>query len=303
MKRIVLTMILFSALSAFAEHEYIPYVQEGNAWVFLNSVQMGAFQYSIGEKQEIDGKQYHLIYETFYYGMTGLHQSPKEYGYIYEEDEKVYLGTGENSLLVYDFSLQKGDSVLWGTYPAVGTPTAEKYIYVKDVDYKQIAGKERKVLYVQTHGKPFVEGAPECKFDEIWIEGIGSTFDVFTGEVFRWDSELVGHYNIFAYYYNYPTQTSYPDNATLYDFGTTMTKKTKVDFSTLTLHRNGNVLMAVFPAAVEGEAITLYDTTGRMVAHQSIREGATTTSIDIAALPSGVYIARLANGATAKVML
>lgn len=69
-----------------------------------------------------------------------------------------------------------------------------------------------------------------------------------------------------------------------------------------TLHRNGDVLIAVFPAAGAGEAITLYDATGRVVAVQPISEGATTASIDVANLPKGIYIARLNSGASAKVV-
>ena len=79
--------------------------------------------------------------------------------------------------------------------------------------------------------------------------------------------------------------------------------KTKVSASTLTLHRSGDVLMATFPTVGKGEAITLYDATGRVVTTQPIREGATTTSIDVATLPDGIYIARLSNGSTAKVVL
>jgi hypothetical protein len=75
------------------------------------------------------------------------------------------------------------------------------------------------------------------------------------------------------------------------------------DNNTITLHREGDALMAVFPTASAGEAITLYDTTGRVAATQPIRRGATTATIDITALPAGVYIARLNSGATAKVML
>ena len=72
---------------------------------------------------------------------------------------------------------------------------------------------------------------------------------------------------------------------------------------TLTLHREGDALMAVFPTASTGEVITLYDTTGRVVATQAVQQGATTVSIDTTTLPAGVYIARLNSGATAKVVL
>ena len=78
---------------------------------------------------------------------------------------------------------------------------------------------------------------------------------------------------------------------------------TPADGCSLTLHREGDALMAVFSSAATGEVITLYDATGRVVATQAIRTGATTATIDTTALPAGVYIARLNSGATAKVAL
>jgi hypothetical protein len=71
----------------------------------------------------------------------------------------------------------------------------------------------------------------------------------------------------------------------------------------LTLHREGDHIIAVFPAVGVGEAVTLYDTTGRVVASQPLRQGATTATIDIAHLPQGVYIARVGNTLSAKVVL
>ncbi len=75
------------------------------------------------------------------------------------------------------------------------------------------------------------------------------------------------------------------------------------DNMSLLLHRQGDVLMAVFPAAEPGEAITLYDASGRVVAKQAIRAGATTAGIDASSLPAGIYIATLASGASTKIVL
>ena len=73
--------------------------------------------------------------------------------------------------------------------------------------------------------------------------------------------------------------------------------------TSLSLHREGDHVMAVFPAVGVGEAVTLYDTTGRVVASQPLRQGATTATIDIAHLPQGVYIAHVGNTISAKVVL
>lgn len=77
----------------------------------------------------------------------------------------------------------------------------------------------------------------------------------------------------------------------------------KNNISTLILHRFSDVVVALFPTAGVGEAITLYDAAGRVVAVQPIRKGATTTSINVANLPKGVYIARLNSGASEKIAL
>ena len=80
-------------------------------------------------------------------------------------------------------------------------------------------------------------------------------------------------------------------------------EKTKTEGKNLRTYLYNGTLTIEFPTASAGEAITLYDTTGRVVATQPIRTGATTATIDITALPAGVYIARLNSGATAKVVL
>ena len=80
-------------------------------------------------------------------------------------------------------------------------------------------------------------------------------------------------------------------------------EKTKTEGKNLRTYLYNGTLTIEFPTASAGEAITLYDTTGRVVATQPIRTGATSATIDITTLPAGVYIARLNSGATAKVVL
>ena len=479
---------------SYPEHEYIPCLQEGNAWVFENTPPGLLVQRHIGGTKVIDGVEYHVLYKTIFYPQSWSAGEPIEAGYMREENGKVYMGAGENEKLIIDFTLQKGDTAYWDT---------DKHVYIKDVSYSVIAGKERKVMQVETRGLG-PEG--ETTNNETWIEGIGTTHNIFDAESYRW-YDLSGLYTRFKYFYNYPTQTCYPENAEQFDFGTqskyeyipflqegnawvqesiesdygrnmitdTVTidgkeycvlsfralniyesiiwdshyktylreegkkvyryhydesfvptwnntehlffdfgaqagdsivvadweeykltlvidsvcqkvldnkerdvfyvsymklykereetyienhdvwiegigptqtatfdemvckwglacgpslfycfhnyntgytypeDKTMLDFSavhatpsdanTLTLHRNGNALMAVFPTASAGESITLYDTTGRVVATQAVQQGATTVSIDTTTLPAGVYIARLNSGATAKVVL
>ena len=131
--------------------------------------------------------------------------------------------------------------------------------------------------------------------NDAWIEGIGYTAFIFSGDL---DANFM-----------HELQCVFEEGELIYCAdgadcnGLSEQANKKIDFTTLTLHREGNALMAVFPVASAGEAITLYDAIGRVVATQPIRTGATTATIDITALPTGVYIARLNSGATAKVVL
>ena len=152
--------------------------------------------------------------------MTGVSNDPRKYSYIREENGIVYMGIGANTQPIYDFSLQKDDTAYWGQYVIAGIDIIDKYVYVKDVSYSQIAGKERKVLNVEICAKSLNGNNDDKKHTETWIEGIGATTDVFTAERMRWDYELTGPSNSWAYYYNYSTQTSYPDDARLYSFAT-----------------------------------------------------------------------------------
>ena len=487
-------LLLFAALAislaTYAEHEYIPFLQEGNAWAFLNSVMMSVDQYSINGAV-IGDNEYKVIYKTRFNALSWKSEQPSKWGYARESDGKVYLDTNQGEKIVYDFSLQKGDTAYWGTlYDSQGKPVCDRYVYVEDVYYEQIAGQNRKVLKVETCGVSLneMDDYAVIREKETWIEGIGSTRDIFESEECRW-ADFVGPSSQYAYYHNYLTDVTYPENAELYDFitcyeheyipilspsnewvelsyqhyvqytvgekgelygknyytinvtemslpdkaishsthnslyreedkklyklnvdedflvfdfganagdtvelkplfqgqerkividsikTTTLNGKernvfyvhyisnygddddvwiegigpihsflfneiirwggagysyfhyyydnstqyvypedrdvldfsavhaTQSDAKSLTLHRNGDALMAAFPTAQAGEAITLYDATGRAVATQAVRQGATTANIDVATLPAGVYIARLNSGATAKVVL
>ena len=470
-KLLLLLATLAISLATYAEQEYIPTVQEGNAWVFENGPYPEIVQRHISGTKVIDGVEYHVLYKTTFNPMSGGVSKPQEAGYMREENGKVYMDAGEDERLIIDYTLQKGDTAYWYT---------DKYVYIKEVSYKTLLGQERKVMQVETHGVDEMGSTS----NETWIEGIGTTHNIFDAEHLRWydHSGLITRYK---YFYNYPTQTCYPENAELFDFGTqsqyeyipilspsnewveygykhymqytvgemvelygknyytinetelslpdqvishskhksyyreedkklymlnvdedflvfdfgantgdtvilkplyenqerkiiidsiettTLNGKernvyyvdygydtdvwiegigpihsflfcevirwggsgysyfhyyydnstqyvypedrevldfsavhaTPADANTLTLHRNGNALMAVFPTASVGEAITLYDATGRVVATQAVQQGATTISIDTTTLPAGVYIARLNSGATAKVVL
>ena len=294
MKHITLAMaLLFIAPPLYAEHEYIPYVQDGNEWVMLDIIEGGYRQYRLGEIENIEGIDYHKIYTVFYSGVNSTFSEPSHWGYVREVDKKVYFGLEENDRLVYDFGAQVGDTIRYDHL-------YEDYLYytvVNSIENKYISGKERIVQNV-THHVLVSDWEDEIK--SVWIEGIGADEDIFEFE-FCYRLSAAGPPDEFNYFYNSLEQIRYPDNGEVIDFSAVST--TPADAKGITLHREGDHVIAVFPAVGVGEAVTLYDTTGRVVASQPLRQGATTATIDIAHLPQGVYIARVGNTLSAKVVL
>ena len=293
MKRVILfTISVLSIFSVYATHEYIPYVREGNAWVIIGGE--GYKQFSIGQEVVIDNKSYYELNYAFFKPSKGCVTNRSLYDYIWERDKKVYLGTETQNRLLYDFGAQVLDTIRYDHLDE----SFYYYTVVNSVSTQEILGKQRLVMNVSHY----------CSVDDFndpiqssWIEGIGAiNEDIFDFEKsYRMGASATP--DQFYYYTNSNEGGCYPEVQKVIDFSAISTINT--DASTLTLHRSGDVLMATFPTAGKGEAITLYDATGRVVTTQPIREGATTTSIDVATLPDGIYIARLSNGSTAKVVL
>ena len=285
---------------SYYEHEYIPFLQSGNAWV-INGIGGVYSRYMIADTTVINEKEYSVLTERWVYINKNKLEDVNYKTYLREEGKKVYQYQYKEGFvpvwhntehLFFDFGAQKGDSIVfadWDEYKLT--------LVIDDICQTVLDNKVRDVFYVsyiilaKEIEEEFIDGR------DIWIEGIGPTI----GGVFDCKWRLASGTSWYYCFHNYNTGYTYPEDVTMLDFSAV--HATPSDANTLTLHRNGNALMAVFPTASAGEAITHYDATGRVVATQPIRTGATTATIDITALPAGVYIARLNSGATAKVVL
>ena len=266
---------------SYPEHKYIPLISPSNEWVEYGYKHYT--QYTVGEMVELYGKNYYTI------NMTELslpdqvisHSTYKSY--YREEDKKVYMLNVDEDFLVFDFGANTGDTVILKPL----YENQERKIIIDSIETTTLNGKERNVYYV------------DYGYDtDVWIEGIGPIHSFLFCEEIRWGGS---GYSYLHYYYDNSTQYIYPEDREVIDFSAVHTLQ--ADAHTLTLHRVGDALVAVFPTASAGEAIPLYDATGRVVATQAVRPGATTATIDVAALPAGVYIARMGNGATSKIVI
>ena len=266
---------------SYPEQEYIPILSPSNEWVEHGYKRY--MQYTVGEMVELYGKNYYTINETELSLPDQVISHSKHKSYYREEDKKLYMLNVDEDFLVFDFGANAGDTVTLKPF----FENEVRKIIIDSIQSTTLNGKVRDIYYVDYGDET-----------DVWIEGIGPIHSFLFNEGIRWGG--VG-YSYFHYYYDNSTQYVYPEDSDVLDFSAV--HSLQAEAHTLTLHREGDALMAVFPVASAGEAITLYDATGRMVATQPIRTGATTATIDITALPAGVYIASLNSGATAKVVL
>ena len=227
----------------------------------------------------IDGSTYKKVYNRISdWNNEDTHEIDiidNSWSFFCQEDNKIYEWIENERVLNYDFNLLAGDSFY---------NTADEKLIVDSVVYYNTPNNQSlKYLHLS------IENPYAC--DE-WIEGIGSM----TNGI---NKLTIWNYGSSRKLISFISQGV----EMLNDADINYVSTTSIDANAMTLHREGETVVAVFPAAGVGETITLYDTTGRIVAVVSVREDATSAIIDIAHLPQGVYIARMNSGASCKVVL
>ena len=270
MKRIVLlttAWMLTTAVSAFADHEYIPFATTGKQWV-------GSIPATGMVMQTINGD---TIIEDVPYQRLELYMRPDNYSvnrisYIRETDKKVYLKRklSDPESLIFDFNLLPGDSVvvteseLWKDEYM----TREYTICMDSIETKELNGVERNFYYV--HYKSEASESENSVLTDLWIEGIGAVQVAILNMNARYGQAGVTR---FEYYYEPETSFIYPEYKTPVDF----TALTTVERESSAFIRDGSVLKS------DG-MLVLYDLSGVCRA-----EGC---RIDLSSLPKGVYVVR-----------
>ncbi|MBR6756928.1 MAG: T9SS type A sorting domain-containing protein [Bacteroidaceae bacterium] len=324
MKRLTLTLLLFSAVvMAMAKDNYLPSIVDNREYIYVNGNDTIRLNTRLSTESEgyiefynrwpntllkENGSLILLDIDEFWYYTTFAYD-------VFKEN----FTTFDNDAVYFDYNMQVGDTLCvihskdYTSGQFFFMQIYGKIIEVQSIDTLDIQS-EKRLRYVlqsrffdsslsetyeesvdqpphnfEAHYKMYFIGTPY--YDE-WIEGIGYTTytrnergEIYTLQCVFEDGELI-------YCADGAKCDGLSDNV-----------NNRIDLTTLSLHREGDVLMAIFAAADAGETITLYDTTGRIVADVSVREGATSATIDIAHLPQGVYIAHMNSGASCKVVL
>ena len=150
-------------ISLISYSQYLPMLEEGNAWGSKTSHQEEPttyYQFEIGEEVEINN----VLYKRIYLNNQVTNCS------IREEDGIVYqIESSNQEKILFDFTLEVGDTFnhpFFSCFMSGNGPTT-----VLSVNTQFIAGQDRKVLEMSGFS------------DEFWIEGIGSTAGGLFGDV------------------------------------------------------------------------------------------------------------------------
>lgn len=189
MKRFLTLILLLLSVPLFSQRSYHPIADNNKEW---NILALGFGGYGISTPGSniisyfdyftfINGLVYYPVYETYTNGYNSLK------GYVRESfsNQEVYFMTSnqQNEGLIYDFSLQVGDSVTIQNYH-IGFNDPYKY-YCANTDSILINNQYHKRIYLS-------EDLNTYHLADIWIEGVGSKYgllysggDFYPGGSFR----------------------------------------------------------------------------------------------------------------------
>lgn len=213
------------------------------------------------------------------------------------------------NVVLFDYGLQKDDTLnlyentVYDADSNTSTWSGQTLKKVGNTTYRSINGLRVSTTSLNT--KPFtrrIVGGADTYEDSFsteewslhsngfnWIESIGADRYVYDNEYYELQCVSDNGINIYT---ADGADCNRWDNA----------PNSKIDFNKLSLHRTGQDLSAVFPAADKDAQLTLYNATGQAVRSQAVRKGATSALIPMQGLAKGVYIVALTNCNHAKPM-
>lgn len=272
--KIATLLLIVANVNVLYSQSIKPLLSEGKQWNVLYNEFCGPMQpekyittcYKLEGDTLLDGVSYKLMHSTIYENLT--HWSLNSI--LREEDNKVYYRqylTDESfadEKLLYDFSLQPGDSIRIDLYDdylvldsvcniVVGNDTLKKYCFYYSIDGFHSDDKE------------------------FWIEGIGSE----CGVLHVGDVTMVGGNNtLLCYFYNDELLWHNEYFDTCY-------------YTNLNVNENEIDKISVYPnpttqkIIIEGVSvanINVYDSAGRLI---MVKKG---NDIDVKNIPQGVYV-------------
>ena len=273
-KKAKVLLLLLLAMAGMAKaQDYEPIIQEGNEWHTLDVIVNPGFppnhHYStlvhwLSDDTLVDGVRYTKVLET-----RNGEGTPRLATLLREEDGKVWKRESSTDLLLYDFTAQVGDTVRFGDF-------AESFV-VDSISFEQIGGVDRKKIWFGLEYD--ITGEPYAI--ETWTEGIGSDMGLlFSG----WYYVTGGYYRALCFHQNGELlwQNDY--------YGTCMIDAVEEEVAPAVSVYPNPVSETVSIEGLEPAEVQVYNTLGQMV--KTVKDS---HEINMAGLPQGVYLLRIAD--------
>ena len=274
MAKVLLFLLLAMAGMAKAQ-DYEPIIQEGNEWHTLDVIVNPGFppnhHYStlvhwISDDTLVDGVRYTKVLET-----RNGEGTPRLATLLREEDGKVWKRKSATDILIYDFTAQVGDTLRFGDFHEFD------FFVVDSISIERIGGKDRRKFWFGLE----YDFTGEPVAIETWTEGIGSDMGLlFSG----WYYVSGGYYRALCFHQNGELlwQNDY--------YGTCMIDAVEEEVAPAVTVYPNPASETVRIEGLEPAEVQVYNTLGQMV--KTVKDS---HEINMAGLPQGVYLLRIAD--------
>ena len=269
-------LLLLMAMEGMAKaQDYEPIIQEGNEWHTLDVIVNPGFppnhHYStlvhwLSDDTLVDGVRYTKVLET-----RNGEGTPRLATLLREEDGKVWKRESATDILIYDFTAQVGDTLRFGDFHEFD------FFVVDSISIEQIGGKDRRKFWFGLE----YDFTGEPVAIETWTEGIGSDMGLlFSG----WYYVTGGYYRALCFHQNGELlwQNDY--------YGTCMIDAVEEEVAPAVTVYPNPASETVRIEGLEPAEVQVYNTLGQMV--KTVKDS---HEINMAGLPQGVYLLRIAD--------
>lgn len=287
MRALVFTVLVAGSISSHGQ-QYFPFPDSNAVWHVLTvegmvyKQQFHYFDYVMQGDTLIDSMPFAKLYmladdDPIYIGAIREDSSRRVYfhGNLYEVIHSLYQDTTMEYLL-YDFSLDEGDTIAILTYDHSGDPLV---LRVDHFDSVEVAGELRRTTFV----------SGQWWIDE-WIEGIGSVAGILFP--YYWQP-FEGDWELFCF--EQGGKYVYPDTTFEGCIATGIENVLPGSFFAYPNPTSG--LLTVSLLEVAGPAgLTIINILGQAQLHESVVVGSRQFQLDLTSLSSGLYIITLTDG-------
>ncbi|MFO7879915.1 MAG: T9SS type A sorting domain-containing protein [Bacteroidales bacterium] len=285
LKTIFSFFLIVSAINLSAQ-EYIPMLQEGKIWNFTTENypqppdypgDTTTISYILSGDTVINSITYKTLYQTSCTESGDAQVSGNPVAFLRENtsSKQVFVHSGGEEFLLYDFSVQTGDTLYAENY----IWSDINYLVVTDTDTSVIDGTARKTIHFSLY--------PDLGWTGAWTAGIGSSTTLIN--YIQGDGAYTKSLNCLfengTLVYHNTYETCCPGELT-------SVRDAKSLNNQITLFPNPavNILNIEF-SGTESSRIRIFDVSASLIYQEKLHPGK--SKINISQLPAGIYIAKI----------